>query len=72
MTNPPTPRSTWKKGNVNPDQTGEYLAAWKTGPEQYTYTVEQYYVDDGWEAKSFLAFAPDFWQAIRAPKEKPQ
>lgn len=69
---PPTPHSTWtwETGDVSPDKTGEYLAAWKIGLEQYTYTVEMYYVDDGWETKAFLGFIPDFWLEIRRPIEK--
>ncbi len=72
MNQPPAQRITWKTGDINPGKTGEYLAAWQIGPDEYTYTVEMYYVDTGWEAKGFLAFSPDFWQEIRPPKVKQQ
>ncbi len=55
----------WQAGNVNPTKTGEYLTALRIGPKQYTYIVDNFHVQHGWEMEAFTGTVPDLWQEIQ-------
>ncbi len=58
----------WIPNTKTPTENGEYLAAWKVGPDTFSYTVENFHGTGGWETEAFLGIPPDFWCKIEAPK----